>query len=65
MKIINKSFTVGETYRSDVNGDLFEVSAISTIRKPYSGMITFKHIKTGKTYECGIPYARRLLLTKC
>lgn len=65
MKIINKSFAIGETYRSNVNGDLFEVSAISTSHKPYSGMITFKHLKTGKTYECGLSYARRLLLTKC
>lgn len=61
MKIINKAFTIGETYRSDVNGDIFEVIAIRTSSKPYSGMITFKHRKTGKTYECGLPYARRLL----
>ena len=65
MKIINTAFTIGETYRSDVNGDIFEVIAIRTSSKPYSGMITFKHRKTGKTYECGLPYARRLLLTKC
>ena len=65
MKIINKTFTIGETYRSDVNGDIFEVIASRTSSKPYSGMITFKHRKTGKTYECGLPYARRLLLTKC
>lgn len=65
MKIINKAFTIGETYRSDVNGDIFEVIAIRTSSKPYSDIITFKHRKTGKTYECGLPYARRLLLTKC
>lgn len=62
MKIINKTFVIGETYRNAVNGELFTVLNFGTNKKPYSGMITFKHIKTGKTYECGLSYARRLFV---
>lgn len=64
MKIINKTFVIGEIYRNAVTSELFTVLNLSTSGKPYSGMITFKNIKTGKTYECSLSYARRLFVPK-
>lgn len=71
MTIINKSFAIGDTYRNNVSGDLFTVTATGTRKvigtrcKPYTDTITFKHLKTGKRYTEDLGYAQRLLLTKC
>lgn len=71
MTIINKTFAIGDTYRSTVNGDLFTVVAFGTRKvigtrcKPCTDTITFMHLKTGKKYTEDLGYAQRLLLAKC
>lgn len=71
MTIINKTFAIGDTYRSTVNGDLFTVvgfgtrKVIGTRCKPYTGTITFKHLKTGKESTLDLGHAQTLLFAKC
>mgnify|MGYP006864471344 FL=1 len=72
MKIINKAFTIGDTYRG-TRGDLFTVTAtgtrtrtrkISGTRRTSTATVTLTH-ESGKAYELDLSHAQRLLLTKC
>lgn len=69
MTIINKSFAIGDTYRNNVSGDFFTVTATGTrkvigTRCTSTATVTLTH-EGGKAYELDLPYAQRLLLTKC
>lgn len=72
MKIINKTFSIGDTYRG-TRGDLFTVTAtgtrtrtrkISGTRRTSTATVTLTH-ESGKAYELDLSHAQRLLLTKC
>ena len=72
MKIINKTFAIGDTYRG-TRGDLFTVTAtgtrtltrkISGTRRTSTATVTLTH-ESGKAYELDLSHAQRLLLTKC
>lgn len=71
MKIINKTFSIGDTYRG-TRGDLFTVTAtgtrtrtrkISGTRRTSTATVTLTH-ESGKAYELDLSHAQRLLLTK-
>lgn len=63
MKIKNEKFEIGEKYKSDVNGMVFEVidKATDINGKEY---IRFKLEGTDKTYKSQLATAKRLLITK-
>lgn len=63
MEIRNKNFNIGEKYKGDTNGMIFEVidKAENEFGEEY---IRFQLEGTDKTYKSSLELAKRLLLTK-
>ncbi len=68
MTIINKTFSIGDTYRG-TRGELYTVTATGTRKiigthRTITATVTLTH-EGGKAYELDLSRAQRLLLTKC
>ena len=61
--MVNKVFEVGQHYKSDVNGKIFEVEYIKT-NLDGKKLVGFKHEKTGEVYDVNLRIAQMMLLTK-